>query len=242
MVETEGGTELGRVVAEVEEADAGDPKGVGLWPVLRKASPDDVARREELAAQEEDALALAKHWASELRLPMKFVGAHYTMDANRVLVFFGSGERVDFRQLVRHLSEALRVRVELRQMRARDEAKIAGGLGRCGRPICCANWLTEFSPITIRMAKEQALPISAEGLGGQCGRLRCCLRYEWEQYQAINKRLPRANEVVDTPRGEGRVVVGHPVKETVTVAFEEGEVHEFPLEEVTRRGNPRRSS
>jgi len=241
VVETEGGTELGRVVAVQKEVDADDSKGVGLWSVLRKASPDDVARREELEAQEEDALALAKHWASELGLAMKFVGAHYTMDANRVHVFFSSGERVDFRQLVRHLSEALRVRVELRQMRARDEAKMAGGLGRCGRPVCCANWLTEFFPITIRMAKEQALPISAEGLAGQCGRLRCCLRYECEQYQAVNKRLPRANEVVNTPRGEGRVLVGHPVKETVTVVFEEGEVREFPLEEVTWRGNPRRN-
>lgn len=238
VVETENGTELGRVVAKPEEVDADNPKGTGLGPVMRKASAEDVARREELKAQEEDALAVAKHWASELRLPMKFVGAHYTLDANRLFVFFSSGEKVDFRQLVRRLSEALRVRVEVRQMRARDEARMAGGLGRCGRPICCANWLTEFSPVTIRMAKEQALPISAEGLAGQCGRLRCCLRYECEQYQAVNKRLPRTNEVVDTPRGEGRVLASHPLKETVTVLFQEGEVEDFPLEEVTWREKP----
>jgi cell fate regulator YaaT (PSP1 superfamily) len=169
---------------------------------------------------------------------MKFVGAHYTLDGGQVILFFFAEDRVDFRQLLRQINDVLKVRVELRQIRTRDGAKITGGVGRCGRTLCCTMWLTSFSPVTIRMAKDQNLPISADGLSGQCGRLRCCLRYECEQYQALSKRLPRTNEIVVTPQGEGRVVDVHPIKETVTVAFGEGDARVLPLESITRKERP----
>ena len=236
VVETEKGLELARVAEEPQEGKDSENEGKrSLRPVLRMASSDDVARRDELLAQAEDALAVARHWVHQLELPMKFTSAHYTLDAGQAFLFFLAEERVDFRQLLRHLNEILGVRVELRQIGTRDEAKIAGGLGRCGRLLCCTQWLTSFSPVTIRMAKEQSLPISAEGLSGQCGRLRCCLKYECEQYREMNKLMPRTNETVGTPQGEGRVREAHPIKETVSVRFAEGEVREFPLDSITRK-------
>lgn len=241
VVETEKGLELGRVVTEPKDRDGGEQEGITLRPVLRKATPDDLAKRKELSARVSEALDTAREWATKLDLPMKFVGAHYTLDGGQAFFFFWADDRVDFRQLLRRLNEALGVRVELRQIGTRDEAKITGGLGRCGRPVCCAQWLTSFTPVTIRMAKDQALPISAEGLSGLCSRLRCCLKYECEQYQAVNKLLPRVNEVVDTPSGQGRVADVHAIKETVRVRFEDGDVREFPLEVVTRQGKSDRA-
>jgi len=236
VVETEKGLELGRIASAPKEAGGSENgEGHSLRPVLRIATRDDIARREDLLGQEEDAVGVARHWTQHLGLSMKFVSAHYTLDAGHVFLFFLSEERVDFRQLLRRLNEVLGVRVELRQIGTRDEAKMAGGLGRCGRLVCCAQWLTSFSPVTIRMAKEQSLPISAEGLSGQCGRLRCCLKYECDQYREINKRMPRTNETVGTPSGEGRILEVHPIKESVSVRFEEGEVREFPLDSISRK-------
>lgn len=233
VAETEKGLELGWVAMpprEVVPTEGAAP----LRPLLRKASPEDASRLRELRPREEQAVQVAKDKAKALSLPMKFVDGHYTLDGRRLTLYFGAEQRVDFRQLLRQLSDSLSVRVELRQIGARDEAKLTGGVGRCGRAICCVSWLTEFVPISVRMAKEQALPINAEGLAGQCGRLRCCLRFEYEQYMAVNKLLPRINEVVRTPAGEARVIVGHPVKETVSVILGDERVREFPLGQIVR--------
>ena len=137
------------------------------------------------------------------------------------------------------LCSELRCRVELRQIGERDVAKIIGGLGRCGRTLCCDSWLDKFNAISIRMAKEQALPISAEGLAGACGRLRCCLRYEYEQYRQVNRALPRIGEEVNTPDGLATVIVGHRIKETVSVRYEDNKVLEWPLAEVERSSSSR---
>jgi len=134
------------------------------------------------------------------------------------------------------LGTALRCRVELRQVGDRDVAKLAGGIGRCGRVLCCSTWMTKFDAIGIRMAKEQALPISANGLAGACGRLRCCLRFEYEQYREVNRALPRIGEEVGTPNGLATVIVGHRLKETVSVRYADDEVLEWPLAEVSRSG------
>ena len=128
----------------------------------------------------------------------------------------------------------MRCRVELRQVGDRDVAKLTGGIGRCGRLLCCAIWLTKFDAISIRMAKEQALPITADGLAGACGRLRCCLRYEYEQYRQINRALPRIGEEVGTPKGLARVIVGHRLRETVSVRYADDEVMELPLAQLER--------
>jgi cell fate regulator YaaT (PSP1 superfamily) len=165
---------------------------------------------------------------------MKIVEAHYTFDRSRIIVTFGAEGRVDFRPLLRELGSALRCRVELKQVGDRDVAKLTGGIGRCGRVLCCASWMTKFDAIGIRMAKEQALPISADGLSGACGRLRCCLRFEYEQYREINRSLPRIGEEVDTPNGLATVIVGHRLKESVSVRYPGDEVLEWALSDVTR--------
>ena len=167
---------------------------------------------------------------------MKIVDAHYAFDRSRIIVTFGAEGRVDFRPLLRELGSALQCRVELRQVGDRDVAKLIGGIGLCGRVLCCASWMTKFDAIGIRMAKEQALPISADGLVGACGRLRCCLKYEYEQYRQINRALPRIGEEVGTPNGLATVIVGHRLKETVSVRYKDDQVLEWPLAEVNRSG------
>jgi cell fate regulator YaaT (PSP1 superfamily) len=176
----------------------------------------------------------ARTKARELEIPMKIVDAHYSFDRSRMVVTFGAEGRVDFRPLIRALSSAIGGRVELRQVGDRDVAKLAGGIGRCGSALCCVRWIDKFESISVRMAKEQALPISAEGLAGACGRLRCCLRFEYEQYRQINKALPKIGESVGTPDGMATVIVGHRLKETVSVRYEDNRVLELALADVSR--------
>ena len=159
---------------------------------------------------------------------------HYTFDRSRIIVTFGADGRVDFRPLLRELGTALRYRVELRQIGDRDVAKLAGGIGRCGRVLCCSEWMTKSLAIGIRMVKEQDPPISADGLAGACGRLRCCSRFKYEQYRQVNRELPRIGEEVGTPNGVATVIVGHRLKETVSVRYDDDQVLEWPLAELSR--------
>ncbi len=151
-----------------------------------------------------------------------------------MVVTFGAEGRVDFRPLIHTLGSAIGGRVELRQVGDRDVAKLTEGIGRCGNELCCVRWLDKFESISVRMAKEQALPISAEGLAGACGRLRCCLRFEYEQYRQINRALPKIGESVETPNGTATVIVGHRLKETVSVRYDDDRVLELALADVTR--------
>jgi cell fate regulator YaaT (PSP1 superfamily) len=201
---------------------------------VRKGTASDFGRWQQIKETEDDAFKLARAKARELQLSMKIVAAHYTFDRSRIIVTFGAEGRVDFRPLLHELGTALRCRVELRQVGDRDVAKLAGGIGRCGRVLCCSTWMTKFDAIGIRMAKEQALPISADGLAGACGRLRCCLRFEYEQYRQVNREMPRIGEEVGTPKGSATVIVGHRLKETVSVRYDDDEVLEWPLAEVSR--------
>jgi cell fate regulator YaaT (PSP1 superfamily) len=165
---------------------------------------------------------------------MKIVDAHYNLDATYVTITFGAEDRVDFRPLIHVLASELRCRVQLHQVGEREVAKLTGGLGRCGRTLCCITWMTRFDSVSIKMAKEQDLPISAQGLAGACGRLRCCLRFEYEQYRAVNRSLPRISEEVQTPDGLATVIVGHRLKETVSVRYPDDQVLEWPLDAITR--------
>ncbi len=233
IVRTNKGEEYGWVAREPQEVvhDQTDgPAGI----VMRVATSSDLLRKQQLESEETKALRAAREHVREMGLAFKMVDAHYTFDGSRVVLSFSSEARADFRHLIRRLSTVLRCRVELRQVGARDEAKLVGGIGRCGMPLCCSTWLTEFSTITVRMAKEQALPVSADGLAGQCGRLRCCLKFEYEQYLAVNKALPRMGEMVGTPFGEAKVIVGHKLKETVSLLYDNEVVRELPLAEVVR--------
>ncbi len=232
IVETVQGLEMGQVTIAPKQVLASDVEKP-LKPVLRKADPEDIGRAQELEAKEREAQAECSKLIDKLNLPMKLITAEYNLDGSRLTLYFSAAERVDFRELVRELARRLKVRVEMRQTGPRDEARLVGGCGRCGRPLCCASFLSEFAPVSMRMAKDQGLPLNPMKISGCCGRLMCCLVYENEQYREMKKKLPRNGQRVSTATGEGRVVGSNPLKETVTVELENQVRTELPLSEVT---------
>ena len=232
VVETTRGLELGQVVIAPKQVLASEVTKP-LKPVARKAEPEDIERAQKLEGKEREALVECGQLVAKLNLPMKLLSAEYNLDGSRLSIFFSAEGRVDFRELVRELSSCLKVRVELRQVGPRDGAKLVGGFGRCGRPLCCQSFLTEFTPVSIKMAKEQDLPLNPMKISGVCGRLLCCLGYEFEQYRAMKKKLPREGQSVSTPMGVASVVGGNPLEEKVLVELEGGARVELPLSEVT---------
>lgn len=164
---------------------------------------------------------------------MKLLYAEYNLSGNRLTFFFSASERVDFRELVKELTNKLKVRVELRQVGPRDEAKLIGGYGRCGRQLCCCSFLNEFAPVSIRMAKEQDLPLNPVKISGICGRLMCCLGYEVDQYRDMRDKLPKKGQRVITSTGAAVVTGGNPIKQTVLVELASGVTIELPLENIT---------
>jgi len=231
VVKTTRGLELGRVVISPAQVLASEVTEQ-LKPVVRKAEPEDIERAQAFEDKEGEALAECGKLIAKLELPMKLLSAEYNLDGSRLTFFFSATERVDFRELVRELNSRFKVRVELRQLGPRDEAKLIGGFGRCGRPLCCMNFLTEFSPVSIRMAKEQNLPLNPLKISGVCGRLLCCLAYESEQYHIMKEKLPKQGQRVSTPLGVASVVGGNPIKETVLVELESQATVELPLSEI----------
>ncbi|MFC1941981.1 stage 0 sporulation family protein [Chloroflexota bacterium] len=232
IVKTSRGIELGRVViapGQILVSEVEEP----LSSVVRKAEPEDIQRAEELDAKSEEALIECGKLIGELQLPMKLLSAEYNLDGNRLMFLFSAEERVDFRELVRRLTGKFKVRVELRQVGSRDEAKMVGGYGRCGRQLCCSSFLTEFSPVSIKMAKEQDLPLNPMKISGVCGRLMCCLGYEGEQYRLMKAKMPKVGLKVSTQMGEATVVGSNPLKETVLVELESKATVELPLSDVS---------
>jgi cell fate regulator YaaT (PSP1 superfamily) len=232
VVETARGLELGHVViapGQVLDSDIENP----LKPVIRKAEPEDIERAKQFEGKEKEALEECAKLVEKLKLNMKLLGAEYNLDGSRLTLHFSAAERVDFRELVRELAKRLKVRVEMRQTGPRDEAKMAGGCGRCGRPLCCMTFLSNFTPVSMRMAKDQGLPLNPMKISGVCGRLMCCLVYENEYYQEMKDRMPRAGQRVMTPLGEAKVVDINPLKVSVMVELETQAVVEFPLNEIS---------
>jgi cell fate regulator YaaT (PSP1 superfamily) len=239
VVETARGLELGHVAiapSQVIDDDVEKP----LKPVIRKAEPEDIERAKALEEKEQEALDECQKLVEKLQLDMKLLAAEYNLDGSRLTLHFAAEERVDFRELVRELAKKLRVRVEMRQTGPRDEAKMTGGCGRCGRPLCCMTFLSNFTPVSMRMAKDQGLPLNPMKISGVCGRLMCCLVYENDYYQEMKGILPRSGQRVITPAGDGRVVDVNPLKVSVTVELESKALVEFPLNEITVEGDPRR--
>jgi len=234
VVQGEKGPELGQVIRNPQDVVYAQTEDKMLPTVLRVATGSDLGNLQRNQELEREAFVFARSKVRDLGLAMKIVEARYTFDRTRLTVSFGAEGRVDFRPLIRELGSALRCRVELRQVGDRDVAKLTGGIGKCGRVLCCVTWMDKFESVSIRMAKEQALPISADGLAGACGRLRCCLRFEYEQYREVNKAMPRIGEEVETPDGNAKVIVGHRLKETVSVQYADDRVMEWPLAELVR--------
>ncbi len=232
VVKTTRGLELGKVViAPTQILDSGVSEP--LKTVVRKAEPEDVKRDEELQNKEEEALIEGGKLIAKLDLPMKLILAEYNLDGSRLTFYFSAEERVDFRELVKELTSRFKTRVELRQVGPRDEAKLIGGFGRCGRSLCCTSFLSEFEPISIKMAKEQNLPLNPLKISGVCGRLLCCLSYESELYHSLKEKLPKVGQRVSTSMGKASVVGINPLKETVLVELEGETTVELPSSEVS---------
>jgi cell fate regulator YaaT (PSP1 superfamily) len=216
IVETTRGQEAGIVAFGACEIDAAQIPGT-LKDIIRPASALDLTEMERYMQREGQALETGAQKVVEAGLPMKMIRAHYSFDGNHLTFYFAAEKRVDFRNLVRELAREFRTRIELRQVGVRDEVKLVGGYGMCGREHCCASWLPDFRPISIRMAKQQDLPLSPMEISGVCGRLLCCLAYENDYYIEAKRQMPRVGQVIDTPHGEGKVVGVNVVKEAVNV-------------------------
>jgi cell fate regulator YaaT (PSP1 superfamily) len=206
IVDTTRGEELGWVELPLTVVPDDEIKGT-LKPVVRWATPVDLALMEEYRTREAQAVEKCREKVAELGLPMKVIRAEYGFNGRRLLFAFVSEQRVDFRELVRVLARSFKTRIEMKQIGARDEAKLIGGYGRCGRELCCSSWLTELHPVSIKMAKQQDLPLAPSEISGLCGRLLCCLAYENDQYSAFKKSVPKVGKQVITPHGQG-VIVG----------------------------------
>jgi len=206
-----------------------------LKPVIRMITPDELARMERLGDEAAHALRVCAEKVEDARLPMKLVTAEYSFDASRITFYFTSESRVDFRTLVRDLATEFRTRIELRQVGARDEARLLGGVGRCGLTLCCATWLPDYPPTTIKQAKEQDLPLNPAKISGVCGRLLCCLSYEYDTYVALRRNLPRIGQRLPTPEGEGRVIAVQVLKQAVRVALDAGGTTEVEIGDATDR-------
>jgi cell fate regulator YaaT (PSP1 superfamily) len=236
IVETAKGTEAGRVViapSQVQENQLTDP----LKPVLRRATRQDVLLKQYYRAQEEAALATCRERVAAHNLPMKLIEADYSFDGSRLTVAFTAEGRVDFRELVKDLASVFKTRIELRQIGDRDEAKVCQGYGICGRHYCCSSWLQDFPAVSIKMAKEQELPLNPSKITGACGRLLCCLSYENETYASAKQGLPRLGDTVTLSGGRGTLLSYNVLKGTATVAMAEGDKRvDVPVAELPRRG------
>jgi len=232
VVETARGLELGEVVIAPSKVPAGE-LNKPLKSVVRQAKAEDIERADKLKQKEGEALAECAKLVEQLKLPMKLISAEYNLDASHLTIFFSAEGRVDFRELVRELSRRLKVRVEMRQVGPRDEAKLLGGFGRCGLPLCCASFLSEFNPVSIKMAKEQNLPLNPMKISGLCGRLLCCLGYEFEQYRSVKEKMPKEGQRISTAMGMAKVVGGNLFKGTVLVEMESGARVEISLDEIS---------
>jgi len=230
LVETSRGKQLGEVVGLRIVLDGEDLSA--FKPIQRRATGHDLALRQHWENKEAEALGIAREIASELRISAKVVRAEYTFDGKRlVFSYVSEARRLNLDKLLRRLRKVLPGSIELRRMGPRDYAKRLGGYGPCGEPRCCSRFLTHFSPVSIKMAKTQGISLNPEEITGVCGRLRCCLVYEQQQYDEAVKHLPRRKKRVRTPYGEGRVVDLLPLKNTVVVQVQ-GQRMELPADEV----------
>ena len=242
IVETARGVEFGTVVTgqkDVEDDKITQP----LKPVIRIATQDDIRKEEKNREKEKEAFGICLEKIRKHGLEMKLIDAEYTFDNNKVLFYFTADGRIDFRELVKDLASVFRTRIELRQIGVRDETKIRGGIGICGRPLCCNTYLSEFAPVSIKMAKEQNLSLNPSKISGVCGRLMCCLTNEEETYEELNSRLPSNGDHVTTPEGlRGDVqsvnVLRQQVKVIVTLDNDEKEIREYKASEL--RFKPKR--
>jgi len=223
IVESDRGLDYGQVLSETEvilDSDVEEP----LRKVVRKANPWDMHQIEKNKKKIKEVMDACTRKIHERRLQMKLIDAEFSFDRSKIMFYFTAEGRIDFRDLVKDLAAAFKTRIELKQIGVRDEAKMLGGFGPCGRVLCCATYLKDFEPVTIKMAKEQNLPLNPTKISGLCGRLMCCLSYEHKMYKDLLKGLPHEGDVVKTEKGQGKVVSINAIKRSVTVELEDGTV------------------
>ena len=238
VVETTRGVELGEVVTGAREV-ADDQIVAPLKKVVRVATEEDVRRADYNEKREAEAFRICQEKVAKHKLEMKLVSVEYTFDNSKIIFYFTANGRVDFRELVKDLAGVFKTRIELRQIGVRDEAKMLGGLGSCGRPICCGAFLGDFQPVSIKMAKEQNLSLNPTKISGLCGRLMCCLKYEQDYYSQTLKKLPKVGKDIVTPDGVGVLSEINAIRECVKVrikADDSFDVREYPISEVRKPG------
>ena len=238
IVETARGVEMGTVMTdprEVSEESVVQP----LKPVIRIATEQDEKQAEKNRQKEKEAFKICLEKIAKHKLDMKLVEAEYTFDNNKLLFYFTADGRIDFRELVKDLASVFRTRIELRQIGVRDETKIMGGIGICGRSLCCHTFLSEFAPVSIKMAKEQNLSLNPTKISGVCGRLMCCLKNEQETYEELNRNLPGIGDTVITPQGvQGTVQSVNVLRQMVKIVVDvndEKEIQEYPVRDLKFR-------
>lgn len=236
VVETARGIEFGEVVVgttNIPEEEVVAP----LKRVLRRVTDEDRKQLQENRDKEARAFQVGLDKIAAHGLPMKLVGVEQTFDGNKIIFYFTADGRIDFRELVKDLAAVFRTRIELRQIGVRDEAKMIGGLGCCGRELCCSTWLSDFASVSIRMAKDQNLSLNPTKISGICGRLMCCLKYENDTYEMAREEFPEVGSRVITPEGEGKVTGINIFKKTIAVELQESKaIQEYPCDEITPRG------
>ena len=240
LVETEQGLALG-VVCTDPRARGKDLPQRTLRKVFRLATPKDVEKFQKKCQLEKEVYGFSCERIKERSLPMCLISVERLYDGSKIMVYFTADGRVDFRELVRDLVQKFRTRVEMRQIGVRHQAKMFGGLGSCGRQLCCSSFLNSFAPVSIRMAKEQNLSLNPAKISGMCGRLMCCLTYEREYYEQATKDIPKMGKSVDTSSGRGKVVRQNVLRETLTVRLDSGEEVEVPYEDIVRDPSNSRS-
>ncbi len=234
VVDTEQGTMLGTVIALPQSTPAPAP-GSSVRRIIKKADTREFDKLERNRTKEHEAVRICLHRVRERGLRMKLIKAEHAFDAGKVTFFFSAEGRVDFRDLVRELAHVLHMRVEMKQIGARDEAKVIGAVGPCGRELCCSSWLRDLGAVSLKMAKAQNLSLNPSKLAGMCGRLKCCLRYEYDTYVELGRNLPAIGATVVSVKGDGVVTRQNVLKQTVMIRREDGVEAEATLEDLVEK-------
>ncbi len=234
IVETDRGLGFGSVVAPPVPLHKASPPKKPLKKVYRLASDKDYRQLKKNTANEKKAHAYCLQCIKQLNLKMNLFAVESTFDANKLTFFFTSDGRIDFRQLVKMLVKHLGSRIEMRQVGIRNQAKMCGGIGRCGREICCSAHMERFGPVSIRMAKEQGLSLNPTKISGQCGRLMCCLTFEFATYKELKKKFPKIGKQTTTPEGSGKVIRHNVIRDCVAVRLRDGREMEFTADKLTQ--------
>ena len=245
IVETIRGIEYGTIVKKDLEVNENKLKNP-LKEIIRIATEDDIKKHMENKEKEPDAFIKCKECIKKHNLPMKLLGCEYTFDATKVLFYFSADNRIDFRELVKDLASIFKIRIELRQVGVRDETKILGGIGACGRPFCCTTFLYEFKPVSIKNVKEQGVSLNPSKISGVCGRLMCCLNNEQEAYEELNRKMPEISDIVDTSDGlKGEVksinTIRQKVKVLVFLNNDDKELREYDIKDLKFKKRERKT-